>query len=158
MNIPLNKMLSMPILCHALKIDVLKMEHAFQTRYYEGDKVFYVYPLNWKGEEEFVDSNVDFWNAHWHFENEKFEHFLLGNPNFKFLPNCIFLWEDNHKLQIWLFYTQRVHHEDPKWHYSVDSIVFNASHALVELLIAMTDLNKSISTLQLCFEFSMFFP
>jgi hypothetical protein len=56
---PFGMMISMPILCPTLKIDVLKMEHAFQTRYYEGYKVFYVYLVNWKGEEEFVNSNVD---------------------------------------------------------------------------------------------------
>jgi hypothetical protein len=27
-------------------------------------KVFYVSPFNWKGNEQFVDSYIDFWNAH----------------------------------------------------------------------------------------------
>jgi hypothetical protein len=66
-------MISMLIIGLALKIDVLKMEQAFQTRYHEGDKVFYVPPLNRKGEEEFIDSNVDSWNAHWHFKNDIFD-------------------------------------------------------------------------------------
>jgi len=64
MNIPLCWMISMPIMRHALKIDVLKMEHAFQTRYHEGKNVFYVFPLNWKGKEEFADSYINSWNAH----------------------------------------------------------------------------------------------
>jgi hypothetical protein len=64
MNIPLFQMISMPIVHPTLKIDVLKMEHAFQTGCCEGEKVFYVSPLNWKGEEEFVDSYIDSWNAH----------------------------------------------------------------------------------------------
>jgi hypothetical protein len=85
MNIPLCRMISMFIVYPTLKINVLKMEEAFQTRYYERDKVFYISPLNWKGEEEFVDSNVDFWNAHWHPGNEKFEHLLLGDHDLKFL-------------------------------------------------------------------------
>jgi hypothetical protein len=29
-----------------------------------GDKVFYVSPLNWQKEEEFLDPYVDFRNAH----------------------------------------------------------------------------------------------
>ncbi len=49
MNIPLCRMISMPIVHPTPKIDVLKMEHAFQIGYCEGEKVFYVYPLNWKG-------------------------------------------------------------------------------------------------------------
>jgi hypothetical protein len=50
-----------------------------------------------------------------------------------------------HILQARLPYIQHVHNEDLKWHYSMDSIVFNTSHYLVELFTAMTDLNKSIS-------------
>jgi len=48
MNIPLCKMISMFVVNHAFKISVLKMKQAFHTRYYKGDKVFYVFPLNWK--------------------------------------------------------------------------------------------------------------
>ncbi len=47
MNILLCCMISMPIVRLALKIDVLKMEHAFQMGYREGNKVFYVFPTNW---------------------------------------------------------------------------------------------------------------
>jgi hypothetical protein len=56
MNIPLCRMISMPIVHLAFKIDVLKMEQAFQIGYREGDKVFCISPLNWKGKEEFLDS------------------------------------------------------------------------------------------------------
>jgi hypothetical protein len=49
-------MISMPIVCLAFKIDVLKMEQAFQIGYHEGDKVFYISPLNCNGKEEFLDS------------------------------------------------------------------------------------------------------
>jgi hypothetical protein len=48
-NIPLCKMISMPIVFLGLKIDVLKMEQTFHFGYQEGDKVLYVSPLNWKG-------------------------------------------------------------------------------------------------------------
>ncbi len=103
MNIPLYRMISMHVVCPTFKIDILKMEQTFQTRYREGEKVFYVSPLNWKGEEEFVESYVDSWNAHWHFENdenEKFEEFVLGDLNFKFLlSRMFFMWDDNHMLQ-----------------------------------------------------------
>jgi hypothetical protein len=45
-NIPFYKMISMFIVHPTLQIDVLKMEHAFHSSYREGDKVFYVSPLN----------------------------------------------------------------------------------------------------------------
>jgi hypothetical protein len=59
MNIPMCRMISMLVIDHALKIDVLEMEQEFHTRYHKGDNVFYVSPLNWKGVEEFLDSYVD---------------------------------------------------------------------------------------------------
>jgi hypothetical protein len=45
MNIPLYRMISMHVIHPTLKIDVLKMEHAFHFGYHE---VFYVSPLNSK--------------------------------------------------------------------------------------------------------------
>ncbi len=46
MNIPLYHMISMPIVRPTLKINVLKMEQAFQMGYWEGNKVFYMFPIN----------------------------------------------------------------------------------------------------------------
>ncbi len=40
-------MVVMPIVCLALKIDVMKMEQAFQTGYKEGERAFYISPQNW---------------------------------------------------------------------------------------------------------------
>jgi hypothetical protein len=84
-------MISMLVVCLAFKIDVLNMEQASQTKYRKGEKVFYVSPLSWKGKEEFVESYIDSWNAHWHCKNEKFEEFFLGYLVLKFLLNHIFL-------------------------------------------------------------------
>jgi hypothetical protein len=46
MNIPLCHMISMPVVRPTLKINVFKMEHAFQMAYREADKVFYISPIN----------------------------------------------------------------------------------------------------------------
>lgn len=48
-NMPFYMMILMPIIHPTLKIDVLKMEQAFHFGYQEGNKVFYVSPLEWKG-------------------------------------------------------------------------------------------------------------
>jgi hypothetical protein len=90
MNIPLCKMISMPIVRLALKFDVFKMEQAFYSRYYKGDNVSYVSPLNWKGHEEFVDDHEASWNCHCRSENQRFEDFLLANLDLKSLSKCIF--------------------------------------------------------------------
>jgi hypothetical protein len=55
----------MSVVYHLYKIDVLKMEHTFHFGYCEGDKVVYVFALNWKGEEEVVDAHKAGWNTHW---------------------------------------------------------------------------------------------
>jgi hypothetical protein len=46
MDIPLCKMISMPIVRFVLKINVLKMEQTFQIEYHEGYKTFYLFLLN----------------------------------------------------------------------------------------------------------------
>jgi hypothetical protein len=57
-------MISMPIVKPTLKINVLKLEQAFQMGYRESDKVFYVSPMNWQGEEEFVAGHIHEWDDH----------------------------------------------------------------------------------------------
>jgi hypothetical protein len=52
--IPLCHMNSMPIVRHALLIDVKKMEHSFQMGYREGNRVFYASNTNNKGVEKLV--------------------------------------------------------------------------------------------------------
>ncbi len=60
MNIPLYNMILMHVVYFTLKIDVFKMEQTFHFGYFE---VFYVSPLNSKGEEEFVDDHEANWNC-----------------------------------------------------------------------------------------------
>ncbi len=44
-------------------------------------------------------------------------------------------------------YINILHSDDPSWHIFADSILLNTFEGLVELLIAMTNLNKSYSFL-----------
>ncbi len=44
MNIMLHRLIAMRVVKPALNIDALKMEHAFQMGYKEGEKVFFVSP------------------------------------------------------------------------------------------------------------------
>jgi hypothetical protein len=46
MNIPLCRLMAMPIVRFVLKIHVLKMEQAFQMGYMQGEKMFFVSPTN----------------------------------------------------------------------------------------------------------------
>jgi hypothetical protein len=64
MSIPLCRMISMHVMRSILKIDVLKMEHAFHMGYREGDEVFYVFTTIWQGEEALVDFYEEGWDQH----------------------------------------------------------------------------------------------
>jgi hypothetical protein len=52
------------------------------------------------------------------------------------------MWGGNHRLQVWMPYIHHVHGDDASWHIFVDPILMDTFHGLVELLIAMTDLNR----------------
>jgi hypothetical protein len=62
MVFPLYRMISMPVVHPIFKINILKMEQAFQTGYQEGDKMFYVSLFFSKGQEEFQEECMSFWN------------------------------------------------------------------------------------------------
>ncbi len=79
------------------------------------------------------------------FENERFETFLFDNPYLKSLSKHMFLvWDGNHKLQVWLPYINCLHNDEPSWHISMDSIIFDTSHGPIELLPAMMELSKYV--------------
>ncbi len=78
-------------------------------------------------------------------ENEKFESFLLVDPYLKsFFRRIFFVWDGNHRLQAWLLYINCLHDDEPSWHISVDSIVLDTFHGLIELLTAKIELNKYV--------------
>ncbi len=82
-NILLYNMISMLVVRPSFKINVLNIKQAFHSNYHEGDKVFYIFLLNWKGEKELKDAHEVKWIVHWCFENQRFEDILLGNLDFK---------------------------------------------------------------------------
>lgn len=73
MNILLCWMVTMPIVCPTLKIDVMKMEQAIQMGYKESERAFYVSPQNRQGKTEPMINFVDSWSLLWKEKNEQFE-------------------------------------------------------------------------------------
>jgi hypothetical protein len=51
--------------------------------------------------------------------------------------HMFFVWDGNHKLQVWLPYINYLHNDEPSWHISIDSIILDTFHGLIELFIAM---------------------
>jgi hypothetical protein len=114
MDVPLCRMVPMPIMRHDLKIDILKIKHAFHMRYTERDMVFYLSLTNWKGEEQDVSLHSGTWDEHWVVENEQFEKVLKKDPNLVCLSSkTFFVWDKNHRIQAWMPYISKLHNDDP---------------------------------------------
>lgn len=70
-------------------------------------------------------------------ENERFESFLMTDLDLqRFLRHVFFVWA--------ITKFNCVHNENVSWHISIDFILLDTSHGLVELLVAMTKLNKYV--------------
>lgn len=143
MNIPFCRMISMHVMRSILKIDVLKMEHAFHMGYKEGDKVFYVSTTIWQGEEALVDFYEEGWDQHQKVAIDEFEVFMRGDPYLSMFSKCMFhVQDESHHLQAWMSFITWVHLDDATWHICINSIFLDTTRGLMELLAAMTNLNK----------------
>jgi hypothetical protein len=90
-----------------------------------------------------VDAYEEGWNEHYNVANDEFEVFLKGDPNLsKFSRHMFHVWDGNHRLQAWMPYITWVHPNDANWYICVDFILLDTTRGLVELLMAMTDLNR----------------
>ncbi len=56
----------------------------------------------------------------------------------------LYVWDNNHRVQAWLPCINSIHPNDVDWHVSVHSFVLDTTCELVELLTAMTNLNKYV--------------
>jgi hypothetical protein len=111
--------------------------------YRKGDKMFSVFPTNWKGEEEFVANHIHKWDIHWKATNASFEEAFNANEDLqRFNGRMFFVCVGNHQLQAWMPYISRVHSDDLSWHIAADSIMLNMRKGLVHLLNAIIDMNK----------------
>jgi hypothetical protein len=143
-DIPLCRMVYMRLVRPTLGIDIKRLEAEFTHGYRPGAPVFYVSIYNKKGEVRSVkDEDTSNWGPHWTSINAEFEAKLALNPHLKFLSGCMFFVSDgNHRLKAWTSYISRLHSNDRKWHYSVDSICLDASGKGGLFLNAMHDINK----------------
>ena len=81
-DIPLCRMLYMPLVQPTLATDIKKLETEFTHGYRPGAPVFYVSIYNEKGEERSVtDEDKSNWSPHWTSINEEFDDKLDSNPH-----------------------------------------------------------------------------
>jgi hypothetical protein len=68
---------------------------------------------------------------------------LASNPRLKSLcGRMFFICDGNHRFMAWTGYIDRLHSNDPEWHFSVDSICLDTKGKVALLLNAMHDINK----------------
>jgi hypothetical protein len=85
-DIPLCRMVYMPLVRPTLAIDIKRLEAEFTHGYRPGAPVFYVSLCNEVGEERFVsDEERAHWGPHWTAVNIEFEAKLAANPHLRFL-------------------------------------------------------------------------
>ena len=143
-DIPLCRMIYMPLVRPTLAQDIKRLEAEFTNGYRPGASVFYVSTTNEKGEERLVkDVDTSSWGPHWTSVNDEFEAKLALHPHLKSLcGRMFFICDGNHRFMAWMGYIYRLHRNDRGWHYMVDSIYLDTKGKVALLLNAMHDINK----------------
>jgi hypothetical protein len=110
-DIPLCRMVYMPLVRPTLANDIKKLEAEFTHGYRPGAPVFYVSICNEKGEERSVmEEDTSHWGPHWTLVNEEFEAKLALNPDLHFLSGrMFFVCDGNHRLKAWTGLIKRLH-------------------------------------------------
>lgn len=142
-NIPLCRMIGLPLVRPLLQSQVKRLEAEFVRGYRPGDRVFYVSTTNDKGFSKSVTPEiVATWDEHWKQQNEYFESWLKSQPAIAHLSNhMFFVWDGNHRLAAWYAYIARMHHNDFDWHVLVDCLLLVPEGGTCILLEAMNDIN-----------------
>jgi hypothetical protein len=114
-DIPLCRMIYMPLVRPTLAHDIKRLEAEFSHGYRPGASVFYVSTTNENGAERLL-KNVDTsnWGPHWTSVNDEFEAKLASNPHLKSLcGRMFFICDGNHRFKAWTGYIDRLHSNDP---------------------------------------------
>ena len=143
-NIPLCRMLAMPMVRPTLPTDLAKLEQEFVHGYREGASVFYVTITDEEGNtHEVMEADKASWGSIWNAKNDEFNSFLLSVPELSNLKNLMFfVCDGNHRRQAWLNHIQRVHKSEEDWHYSVDSILLDTKGKIGVVMQVMHNINK----------------
>jgi hypothetical protein len=143
-DIPLCRMVPMPLVRSTLGSDIKRLEVEFSHGYCPGANVFYVSICDENGEERSVtNKDQQHWGPHWTTDNEEFEAKLATNPHLsKLSGRMCFISDGNHRIKAWTSCIKRLHSDERGWHYAVDSICLDTSGKMGVLLNTMHDINK----------------
>ena len=144
LQIPLCRMVSMPMVRPTLSCDLDFLEHEFSKGYRDGAAVFYVTTTDEAGESShFSEEDIEKWGPLWKEKNDAFNDYVGSIPELKFLINLRFyVCDGNHRLLSWMKYIDNKHSNDKDWHYAVDSIVLDTKGKTELVMHVMHDVNK----------------
>ena len=143
-NIPLCRMVAMPMVRPTLSTDLAKLEQEFVHGYREGSSVFYVTLTDEDGNvHEVTDAEKESWGPIWGAKNDEFNSYLESIPELASFKNLkFFVCDGNHRLQAWLNHIQRLHKIEEEWHYLVDSILLDTKGKIGVVMQVMHNINK----------------
>lgn len=147
-DIPLCRLVYMPLVRPTLDSDIKRLEAEFTHGYRPGATVFYVSLTNEFGEEAFItEDDKKSWGPLWTAASDNFESGLRSLPHLLFLKNRkLFICDGNHRFKAWMGYINRMHQTDANWHISVDCICLDIKASVGLALHAMHDINRYFST------------
>lgn len=143
-EVPLCRMLAMPMVRPTLHSDLSKLEQEFVHGYREGASVFYLSTTDEEGKSREISENDKAkWGPIWNQKNDEFNDFLLSIPELAPLTNMMFfICDGNHRYQAWWNHIERLHKTDESWHYSVDSILLDTKGRIGLVMQVMHNINK----------------
>ena len=143
-NIPLCRMLAMPMVRPTLSSDLGKLEQEFVHGYRDGASVFYVSLTDEEGRTHQVsEADKASWGPIWNSKNDVFNFFLRSVPELaSFEKLMFFVCDGNHRRQAWLNHIQRLHNTEEAWHYTVDSILLETKGKIGVVMQVMHNINK----------------
>ena len=143
-NIPLCRMLAMPMVRPTLSSDLGKLEQEFVHGYRDGASVFYVSLTDEEGRTyEVCEADKESWGPIWCSKNDEFNSFLRSVPELANYENFMFfVCDGNHRRQAWWNHIQRLHSTEEDWHCSVDSILLDTKGKIGVVMQVMHNINK----------------
>ena len=143
-NIPLCRMLAMPMVRPTLSSDLGKLEQEFVHGYRDGASVFYVSVTDEEGRTHEVSASVKAsWGPIWSSKNDEFNSYLRSIPELASFENLMFfVCDGNHRRQAWLNHIQRLHKTEEAWHCSVDTILLDTKGKIGLVMQVMHNINK----------------
>lgn len=149
LQIPLCRLMAMPMVKPILSCDLVKLEQEFVNGYQDGASFFYITTTNEAGESlEFLEE-IDVRNLLWKEKNDIFNKDVDSVPHLKFLKNLkFFICDGNHHRLAWMNHISKCHSNDHNLHCIVDSILLETKGKIEFVMHVMHDINKGVLNLQ----------